>query len=65
MSSMTTVLALCGKLCIASAFQVVYIISSEIFATSVRNSALGIVSALARVGAMLGKWSFIIINSKM
>ena len=73
--SMTTLLALCGKLCIAAAFnvwsfsyivclkqivyrsfvhiQVVYIISSEIFATTIRNSALGLASALARVGAIL------------
>ena len=33
--------------------QVVYIISSEIFATTIRNSALGLASALARVGAIL------------
>ena len=32
--------------------QVVYIISGEIFATSLRNSALGVSSAIARVGAM-------------
>ena len=48
-----TVLALLGKLCISGAFTVVYIISSEVFATSIRNSALGIVSAIARVGAMV------------
>jgi len=51
--SMTTLLALCGKLCIAAAFNVVYIISSEIFATTIRNSALGLASALARVGAIM------------
>jgi len=51
--SITTLLALCGKMCIAGAFKVVYISSSEIFATSIRNSALGIMSALARVGAIL------------
>ena len=33
--------------------QVVYIISSEIFATTIRNSALGLASALARVGAIM------------
>ena len=53
MPSMTTVFALFGKLCIAGSFKIVYLISSEIFATSVRNSALGIASALARVGAIM------------
>ena len=51
--SWTTFLALLGKLCIAGAFTVVYIISGEVFATSIRNSALGVVSAIARVGAMV------------
>ena len=52
-ASWTTFLALLGKLCIAGAFTVVYIISGEVFATSIRNSALGVVSAIARVGAMV------------
>ena len=51
--SVTAVLALLGKLCIAGAFTVVYIVSGEVFATSIRNSALGVVSAIARVGAMV------------
>ena len=53
MPSLTAVLALLGKLCIAGAFTVVYIISGEVFATSIRNSALGVVSAIARVGAIV------------
>ena len=31
----------------------IYLISSEIFATSIRNSAIGMVSAIARVGSIM------------
>ena len=40
-------------MCIAASFKVAYILSGEVFATSIRNSALGLVSGLARVGAIL------------
>ena len=44
---------MCKSLLSLFHIQVVYIISSEIFATTIRNSALGLASALARVGAIL------------
>ncbi len=46
-------LALFGKLCIAASFSVAYIHSSEIFSTSIRNSAMGVVAVAARVGGIL------------
>jgi len=46
-------LALLGKMCIAGSFKVAYILSGEIFATSIRNSGLGIMSSTARVGSIL------------
>lgn len=45
--------ALLGKLFIAGSFKIAYVISNEIYATSIRNSGLGLLSAAARVGSML------------
>jgi len=45
--------ALLGKMCIAASFKTAYILSGEIFATTIRNSAMGLVSGMARVGAIL------------
>ena len=42
-----------GKLCVNGAFTTVYVISGEIFSTSIRNSAIGIVSAMSRVGSIM------------
>jgi len=53
LSSMATSLALFGKMCIAASFKVAYILSGEVFATSIRNSAMGLVSGFARVGSIL------------
>lgn len=53
LSSLATSLALFGKMCIAASFKAAYILSGEVFATSIRNSAMGLVSGLARVGAIL------------
>jgi len=51
--SLVTSCALFGKLCLAASFAVVYIHSGEIFPTTIRNSAMGIVSVAARVGGIL------------
>merc|ERR1711872_566708 len=53
LNSMATSLALFGKMCIAASFKVAYILSGEVFATSIRNSAMGLVSGFARVGSIL------------
>ena len=45
--------ALLGKLSLAASFAVVYIHSGEIFPTSIRNSAMGLVSVAARVGGII------------
>jgi len=51
--AIATSLALFGKMGIAASFKVTYLLSSEVFATSIRNSAMGLVSGWARVGAIL------------
>jgi len=45
--------ALLGKLSLAASFAVVYIHSGEIFPTTIRNSAMGIMSVAARIGGIL------------
>jgi len=45
--------ALFGKMCIAGSFKIAYIMTGEIFATSIRNSGLGMMSGTARVGSIL------------
>eukprot|EP00092_Neocalanus_flemingeri_P010126 GFUD01010911.1.p1 GENE.GFUD01010911.1~~GFUD01010911.1.p1 ORF type:complete len:513 (-),score=125.09 GFUD01010911.1:172-1710(-) len=45
--------ALLGKLSLAASFAVVYIHSGEIFPTTIRNSAMGLVSVAARVGGIM------------
>ena len=42
-----------GKFCIAASFSIVYIHSGEIFPTSVRNSAMGVVAVTARIGGII------------
>ncbi len=45
--------ALVGKLCLAASFAVIYIHSGEIFPTTIRNSAMGLVSVAARCGGIV------------
>ena len=45
--------ALVGKLCLAASYAVVYIHSSEIFPTTIRNTAMGLVSVAAKVGGIV------------
>ena len=49
-------LALLGKLCISASFAVIYVHSNEIFPTSVRSGAMGLVSFAARVGGILSPY---------
>ena len=50
---LTPSLTLLGKWCISASFGMIYIHSSEIFPTSIRNSGMGIVGCSARVGGMI------------
>ncbi|CAL1544737.1 unnamed protein product, partial [Lymnaea stagnalis] len=53
---LTVTLAMLGKFGAAGAFGTIYMYSSEIFPTVIRNSALGASSSWARVGAMLAPY---------
>ena len=46
-------LALIGKMGASAAFAVVFVYTAELFPTPVRNSAIGLCSTLARIGALL------------
>jgi hypothetical protein len=59
---LTTGAALVGKLCLAASFAVVYIHSGEIFPTTIRNSAMGLVSVAARCGGIVAP--FIVLLGK-
>ncbi|XP_064595319.1 organic cation transporter protein-like [Liolophura sinensis] len=52
----TVILAMVGKLGAAAAFAIVYVYSSELFPTVVRNSALGAASMFARAGGMISPY---------
>lgn len=52
----TVVLALIGKLGAAASFASVYIFSSELFPTVLRNAGMGTASVCARVGGMLAPY---------
>eukprot|EP00929_Paragymnodinium_shiwhaense_P070958 TRINITY_DN36043_c0_g1_i1.p1 TRINITY_DN36043_c0_g1~~TRINITY_DN36043_c0_g1_i1.p1 ORF type:complete len:547 (-),score=60.08 TRINITY_DN36043_c0_g1_i1:348-1988(-) len=48
-----TIVAVLGKFAVAAAFAVVYLYGAELFPASVRSSAMGAQSTMARVGAIL------------
>jgi Na+/melibiose symporter-like transporter len=46
------IFAMMGKFFVASSYAIIYLFSSELFPTSVRNSCIGLCSMMARVGSM-------------
>ena len=45
-----------GKMCMTGGFEVLYILSSELYPTVVRNVGMGTSSACARAGSMLAPY---------
>ncbi|XP_064595129.1 organic cation transporter protein-like [Liolophura sinensis] len=52
----TTILAMVGKMGASAAFAVIYIFSSELFPTIIRNGGMGASSMIARVGGMIAPY---------
>jgi len=49
-------LALLGKMCLTGAFNTLYLLSTEIYPTVVRNAGMGSSSAVARIGSMIAPY---------
>ena len=41
-----------GKFCASMSYAIIYLFSSELFPTSVRNTGMGCCSCIARIGSM-------------
>ncbi|CAF0803311.1 unnamed protein product [Brachionus calyciflorus] len=46
-------LAMSGKFCASAAYAIIYLYTSELFPTSIRNSGMGACSMMARIGSMI------------
>lgn len=56
LSGVAIALSTFGKFSVAASFGVIYIISGELFPTVVRNGAVGLSSAFARIGGMVAPY---------
>ena len=49
----SNIVSFAGKFFISGAYSISYLVSAEIFPTSIRNAGLGLCSVMARVGSIL------------
>lgn len=42
-----------GKMCASASYAIIYLYTSELFPTSIRNTGMGACSMMARIGAMI------------
>ena len=50
---LVVVLVMLGKFCASASYAIIYLYSSELFPTSIRNSGMGACSMFARIGSMV------------
>ena len=60
----SAVMLMLGKSGASGAFSVIYIYTSELFPTSVRNTAVGVCSMTGRVSAMLAPQLAVLVGRK-
>ena len=59
------ILAMVGKFCVSASYAIIYLYSSELFPTSIRNSCMGACSMMARIGGMFAHYKDTIVRNKI
>jgi OCT family organic cation transporter-like MFS transporter 4/5 len=60
---LVTTLAMLGKMAITASYGTAYILSGEIFPTSVRNAGMGACSTIGALGAMAASFIVLLVTS--
>lgn len=62
MHTVIVVLALIGKFSISFTFNGVYIVTAELYPTTIRNSAISFCSAISRIGGVIAPYILILVS---